>query len=862
MPTTPTQKPSHHLRIGEILIQSEMLHPDRLPGALSEAQNRGMLIGEQLVLMQCLSMEDLESALQFQSLINSGELEPETAIQALRIMRRDGIALTRALSTVQSDIPDKEEKLERIREIIEKLAQTEKDLGSEGRELVPICMQLGDLYTEVRDYSEAEKSYKRAVKLLERAHNNKHIKLVPALEKLHELYMLVRRYSDAEPLCWRLVEINQADLGAEHLDVARSLFRLARTIDARGKLLEAEQFYLSSLRIFEKQLGFDNPELKSSLRHLSFFWRRKGRTAEHKRIGELLVDAELMTSNELSSALDQSNKDAMPVGQTLLRNNVITPDVLKAALQAQLLVQDGAVPAQVATRALRLISNIGITLDDALRELQWEPDEVTTQQLQSLIETSDELAAAERALGANHMGVASIALRLGDQYCAARKFASAESSFKRALGILKQSSGDKNAALGDCLFKLAHLYYIQKRLAESEPMHWRALEIRKACLGEDHLDIAQSLEHIAILQEALGNQQQADMLMHAARSIREKRGIRRRELVEFLIEKTLFKTMEMAVLNTIADKFTEVSYAPGQIILTESQQTDSIYIVRTGTVEVIRESNVVAYLTAGDCFGDIGILDEYKRHALVRVPEGATVLRFDGGLFEVLKKKYPALEEAVLMVRERRSKGSASTGQSAGLQGNLAFFDLSNVLQILASSQKTGILLLSDHNKREVAKVGVRNGNLVHAQFCHLHGLPALYELLTRNDPLDFTFEAIEWTEAEDALLSSRPMTMLLMEAARRSDELPALVESVGWPRVRLAKKSGGPDTCTLGPDEGTLATHILRLLANEFENDEIERLVHSDRYSILQALSELLKAGLIERDSKATLKRLSQSMQ
>ena len=81
----------------------------------------------------------------------------------------------------------------------------------------------------------------------------------------------------------------------------------------------------------------------------------------------------------------------MPLGQTMLKMQAITENVLRGVLKAQLLIQDGVVPATVATKALRLVAHKSIDFEDALEEMGWHPDPINTQELHAIMESSDEL---------------------------------------------------------------------------------------------------------------------------------------------------------------------------------------------------------------------------------------------------------------------------------------------------------------------------------------------------------------------------------------------------------------------------------------------------------------------------------------
>ena len=833
-------------------MAAEIVQEHQLPRALQLAKSRSLRVGQVLIMLRYLSAEDLEPILQIQRLINDGSIGRDAAIDILKVMRRDGLPLTRAVELVQKEPPEKEEKLRNINILLDQLQTMERETGAETRDLVPLLIKLGDARLELREPLEADKLYKRALSILEHSHGNKNIKTLPALHKVVELYMLQQKYAEAETTCWRIVEINQAAFGPEHLEAARALQKLARILDAQKKYAEAEQFLLSAIRIMEGQLGIENGEMKSALRHLSTFWKRKTKTSENKRIGELLVESQLITTECLSAALADAQKQGVPLGQMLVKMEAIHEGVLRAGLQAQLLVQDGVVPSTVATKALRLVAQNGISFEDALEELGWQPDPISTGDLQKLMDTSDELMAAEKALGANHPGVAALALKLGEQYTFARKFALAESAYKRSLSILKQCFGQNNIELATCMYKLGSLYYVQKRFTEAEPLHWRALEIRKLVLGDDHPDVASSLEQIANLASAQGNDGQAESMRQAAALIRSKDSFRRKELAAFLRDSTVFKLLEERMLERVSGLVEEMEFKSGHVVVQDREQPSAIYIVFDGSVELVHNGTVTAYVTTGECFGDLEYPQTEEHHGTARVPESARVLRLSSTICKDLKSKSPDLQKALSDIAARRTAGNTSLAASAQpsvLQGNLAFFDLSTVLQTIVNARKDGYLRLSNHKKEEVARLAIRNGALCNVRYRHLQGLSAIFDLLTRNDPLEFVFEQQEVVEEDDPTLVPHPLTALLMEAARRSDELPLLLESVGWPRTSFVRNARMLDTSSFPNDIGSVAADIWLLLEGNAQNEQIEAEVYADRFTFVLALKEMVSRKLIKVD-------------
>ena len=97
------------------------------------------------------------------------------------------------------------------------------------------------------------------------------------------------------------------------------------------------------------------------------------------------------------------------------------------------------------------------------------------------------------------------------------------------------------------------------------------------------------------------------------------------------------------------------------------------------------------------------------------------------------------------------------------LRGNLREFVLSDIVQLLESSRKTGVLRIQDSG----AALYFEQGRVVHAECCGFEGEEAVY-LLFQAAQGEFSFQ-------RETLPGTRTITSgtthLLLEAARRLDE-------------------------------------------------------------------------------------------
>jgi len=74
-------------------------------------------------------------------------------------------------------------------------------------------------------------------------------------------------------------------------------------------------------------------------------------------------------------------------------------------------------------------------------------------------------------------------------------------------------------------------------------------------------------------------------------------------------------------------------YLPGEQIIKQGETGDSMYVVQSGRVEVIQESDEgeqhLAFLEAGDFFGEMAVFEKIVRSATVRAASESRVLKID-----------------------------------------------------------------------------------------------------------------------------------------------------------------------------------------------------------------------------------------
>ena len=102
----------------------------------------------------------------------------------------------------------------------------------------------------------------------------------------------------------------------------------------------------------------------------------------------------------------------------------------------------------------------------------------------------------------------------------------------------------------------------------------------------------------------------------------------------------------------------EVSLEVGEILFETGEVGDSMFVIVSGEVEVVRGGVVIARLGEGECVGEMAALDWEPRSATVRASQATHLVRLERNDLMDLLTDYPELVRSlsrVLVERLRRS---------------------------------------------------------------------------------------------------------------------------------------------------------------------------------------------------------------
>jgi Fe-S-cluster-containing hydrogenase component 2 len=108
-------------------------------------------------------------------------------------------------------------------------------------------------------------------------------------------------------------------------------------------------------------------------------------------------------------------------------------------------------------------------------------------------------------------------------------------------------------------------------------------------------------------------------------------------------------------------------FAPGQVIAQQGDAANSFYLVRIGFVKISESypggELVLAYLSRGDYFGEIGLLGGGVRTATCTALDHVEVVRVSGDDFRQMVERFPTVRRGLEAVAEERRTANAQRMQ-------------------------------------------------------------------------------------------------------------------------------------------------------------------------------------------------------
>lgn len=194
--------------------------------------------------------------------------------------------------------------------------------------------------------------------------------------------------------------------------------------------------------------------------------------------------------------------------------------------------------------------------------------------------------------------------------------------------------------------------------------------------------------------------------------------------------------------------------------------------------------------------------------------------------------------------------GAATTPRrkldGSAFEGDIDTFGLPNILQSVAQSQLSGILLLRDDEDRVHARFDFEEGTLTDCRTRDLEGEEAFYQIF--HTASEGTFQFVRRSAPGSPRRIARPLPGLIMEAMRRSEAHEAAREAV--PDEATLVPTGQKPTPRPGEDRGDLVRWLWVEIMDGATPLECERESDVDPFWIRALLAHWVEEGALRLET------------
>lgn len=244
--------------------------------------------------------------------------------------------------------------------------------------------------------------------------------------------------------------------------------------------------------------------------------------------------------------------------------------------------------------------------------------------------------------------------------------------------------------------------------------------------------------------------------------------------VSYLRSVPIFAPLPAPFLSKLAHRLRVERYRPEESVLEKGQSARAFFVIREGVLE-IRDfadgeiSSVVTRLRSRDCFGEMSILTRSPVAATVVAMSDVVLFVIDKADFEAMLRENPFMAASFTRLMAARLASANFRIVQEGVKsfaGKLSVMNLATVLQVLADSNRSGILEVKSASGRH-ASVGFNAGYIFEVRCGELDGEEALFEMMPWTDG-EFWLDTRQ-VPTEDRLQTG--VMTLLLESMRRLDE-------------------------------------------------------------------------------------------
>ena len=380
---------TNSIKFGDLLVRLNLIKESDLVDSLKVAPQFGLPLGRTLVLSGLLSENELQLAIEVQTLVNHKGYSLESARKAAHMVRVDGIPPTEALT--KTGVEGTIDKTTLGSLLLEAGAITPQQLtdaqkvGYEtgirlGRALVLHGVISHNLLTKALDLQsmirQRKLSPQQAIDLLVAAVSKNSGSILAMNLEAHSLKPAPAkkqvRFGEFLVLCGLATEAEILNAMELSLNKQRSLGEAIVDLGLISKKIFDKAFELhEEVCAGSVALGDATDEIHKLVFGGAGHITSKGADGSHNPmvLGELLKITGLVNDSDIMEAIELSNKYPSLIGKMLVVSGAIDEATLIASLRCQYLLKYGYISMQDAIRCLQYTKKNRVSFDDALEEL-------------------------------------------------------------------------------------------------------------------------------------------------------------------------------------------------------------------------------------------------------------------------------------------------------------------------------------------------------------------------------------------------------------------------------------------------------------------------------------------------------------
>ncbi len=139
--------------------------------------------------------------------------------------------------------------------------------------------------------------------------------------------------------------------------------------------------------------------------------------------------------------------------------------------------------------------------------------------------------------------------------------------------------------------------------------------------------------------------------------------------IYFLNNVSLFANLSTTELEPLAERLVSRRYQPNELIFSQNSPSNSLYIVKSGRVEIVVDGpqghrKTLATFGPGQAFGEFGLLDGLPRSAGAVARERSELLTLSRPEFFMYLEQYPSVAIKLVVLLSRRLRFAMQRGES------------------------------------------------------------------------------------------------------------------------------------------------------------------------------------------------------